>query len=290
MRIRVIPSPFQKVEELLGFFAPAYEKLFYFPGDSADHLPAGTSLSNVEKSFIQSAVGDRISVWHLKTKKPRGRVIHCHGSGFNMSSHYPHVSWLPDQGYEVIMFDYPGYGESEGTPTRKSTVDAARTVISHFNGNTEDGSPVFVLGQSLGGNVASVALSDSDSSSGIRGVILDSMYSSFKALAAIKLKRKYLSMAPLLAKAASALISNTDSPLSRASKLKLPTLIIHSRNDDVVPYQESLNFYNRLENTDVEFWSHLNSGHTEVLQNNLEGYQQKMVNWMISKAQNQVIS
>ena len=269
-------------------FAPLYDKLFYFPGDKADFLAPDADISNVEKSTHLSSLGEKISVWHLRAKNPKARIVHCHGSGFNVSSHYPHVSWLPEHGYEVIMFDYPGYGDSEGTPNRASTVAAARDVISHFSESAPVGLPVFVLGQSLGGNIAAVALTESPPLRRVTGVILDSMYSSFKVLGAAKIKRKYLSngstAAHFAANLVGSLISDTNSPLSRAEKLKLPALILHSRNDTIVPYKESLNFYNRMTSSDVEFWSHMNSGHTDVLQNNLDGYREKMISWMAARA------
>ncbi len=269
-------------------FAPLYDKLFYFPGDNTDFLAPDADISNVEKSLLLGSQGEIISVWHLKTKNPKGRVIHCHGSGFNISSHYPHVSWLPEYGYEVLMFDYPGYGDSKGIPDRTSTVAAAQEVISHFCSNAPVGLPVFVLGQSLGGNIAAVALTELSALERIKGVILDSMYSSFKVLGALKIQRKYLNNGTLAERFASSLIgsliSNTNSPLSRAEKLTLPALILHSRNDNIVPYQESLNFYNRMTSADVEFWSHLNSGHTDVLQNNLDGYREKVISWMDLRA------
>ena len=273
-------------------FSPLYDKLFYFPGDKSDHLAPDTDISNVEKYELLSSRGEKISIWHLKTKlhlgPQRGIVVHCHGSGFNNSSHFPHVSWLPDHGYDVIMFDYPGYGSSEGIPDRTSTVSAAKDVISHFGAISPVEMPLFVLGQSLGGNIASVALTHFPQMERISGVILDSMYSSFKALGAAKIRRKYLKYNIFGTYFASHLvasfISNTDSPLSHAGKLRLPALILHSRNDYIVPIQESINFYSRMKSSDVEFWSHLNSGHTDVLQNNLSGYREKVLSWMDEKA------
>ena len=267
---------------MLEVFSPLYDKLFYFPGDKKNYLPTDGEYSHIHKKWFQNSLGNQISIWHLTVKNPIGRVIHCHGSGDNISSHYPHVSWLTSYGYEVIMFDYPGYGESGGTPTRESTVATAGEVIEHFTQQV-DPLPVFILGQSLGGNIASVALTDIKKLPQIRGVILDSMYSSFKSLGAVKIKRKYIKQSMYLLKLVASFISDSNSPLSRAELLNYPTLILHSRNDKFVPYQESLNFYNQMTGEDVEFWSHLNSCHTDVLQNNISDYPKKVVQWMRKK-------
>ncbi len=271
------------IDQILEVFSVFYDKLFYFPGDKADFLPDGISLNNVEKLMINTTLGDSIAVWHLKVLKPRARIIHCHGSGYNMSSHYPHVSWLAALGFEVFMFDYPGYGESTGKPTRASTVQTAQEVIYKFTDQAPSNLPVFILGQSLGGNIASVAMATAKPLPNIAGLIFDSMYSSFQELGALKIHRKFIRQSKAISRLASKLVSNRNAPIHHAHNLKLPTLIIHSRNDSVVPFTESINFYKKMTHNDVEFWSHLNSGHTEVLQNNIGDFQQRIVKWMSTK-------
>ncbi len=268
-------------------YSQIFDKLFYFPGDKTNFLSENTNLSNVEKFLIKNPHGDSISVWKLNSAKPKGQIIHCHGSGYNISSHFSHVSWLPACGFDVFMFDYPGYGDSTGIPTRKTTVETACCVIQEFSKSKK--LPVFVLGQSLGANIASVAISKLQNLNQIDGLILDSMYSSFKKLGAIKIHRKYIKKSMLLSKIFSNLISEKNSPLHHAEKLNIPTLILHSRNDDVVPYTESINFYNKMTCKDVEFWSHLNSGHTDVLRNNIDGYRSAVVDWMNMKLERKAL-
>lgn len=273
-----------KIDKILEYFAPLYDGLFYFPGDKDNFLPEGADTSNVTKFDIQNSIEDKINIWHLKAKNPIGIIIHCHGSGYNISSHFPHVSWLPLFNYDVFMFDYPGYGESSGSSNRQSTVQTAYDVIKYVTEANKSKLPIFVLGQSLGGNIASVALSKHPYLTGINGVILDSMYSSFQVLAALKIHRKYIKFSKSLSNILALFVSEKDAPLKCAKNLNLPILLIHSRNDGIVPYQESINFYNALDTEDAEFWSHLNSGHTDVLQNNIDGYREALVDWMKSKS------
>ena len=39
------------------------------------------------------------------------------GNGGNLAYHLGATAWLPEQGYQVLMFDYRGYGLSAGSPT-----------------------------------------------------------------------------------------------------------------------------------------------------------------------------
>lgn len=267
-----------RVEKALEIASPFYDKLFYFPGDKTDYMPSGIDQSNVNEEFVTLESGDSIHVWRLTCPNPRMRVIHFHGSGFNMSSHYPHVAWLPAHDCEVIMFDYPGYGRSTGVPTRRSTVDTAYEIASRYSAETK--LPTFLFGQSLGGNIAAVALARRPQLSKIQGAIIDSMYSSFQELGALKIRRKYTPRSIFAAKLIAKFISETDAPLNLASKVEHPLLILHSRNDEIVPWSESVRFYERVASADVEFVSHLNSGHTAVFQNDISDYRKMMLGWM----------
>jgi uncharacterized protein len=267
-----------RLEGMLEFASPLYEKLFYFPGDRSDHLPPGLDQSHVREEFVTNRSGDSIHVWRLTCSDPKMRIVHFHGSGFNMSSHYPHVAWLPAHGCEVIMFDYPGYGRSTGVPSRRSTVETAYEIASRYS--LETNLPTFLFGQSLGGNIAAVVLARKPRLSWIRGAIIDSMFSSFRELGALKIQRKYTPQSGLAAKILSLLISETDAPLRLAAEVEHPLLLLHSKNDNIVPLSESLRFYQRVASADVEFASHLNSGHTDVLQNDISNYRKMMLGWM----------
>lgn len=50
-------------------------------------------------------------------------MIHVHGNAGNMSAHWPLVSWLPERNVNLFMFDYRGFGESEGTPSQEGLLD-----------------------------------------------------------------------------------------------------------------------------------------------------------------------
>jgi len=73
--------------------------------------------------------------WFLPAKdRASGTILQLHGNAENISTHFASVAWLPAQGFNVFVFDYRGYGASEGVPTLEGAqkdIDAAmRTLLA----------------------------------------------------------------------------------------------------------------------------------------------------------------
>lgn len=86
-----------------------------------------------------------------------------------------------------------------------------------------------------------------------------------------------------MARVLSGFISDTDAPIKLAAKVDHPLLILHSRNDGLVPWSESLRYCESVSSKDVQFASHLDSGHAAVLQNDISSYRKMMLEWMESR-------
>ncbi|WP_374029113.1 alpha/beta hydrolase [Bdellovibrio bacteriovorus] len=99
--------------------------------------------------------GNKIIGWYFKSKatKPKARLLFFHGNAENISSHFIALHWILKHDYDYFIFDYPGYGGSEGEPTQKSTTEAGRVSLEWL-AKTEPKTPLVIFGQSLGGNVA----------------------------------------------------------------------------------------------------------------------------------------
>jgi len=94
--------------------------LFYQPDRKIYDTPDRHGLKYEEVSF-QSKDGTGLSGWFVPAVgKPKGTVIHFHGNAQNMTAHFGFVSWLPEQGFNLFVFDYRGYGKSAGKPDRRA--------------------------------------------------------------------------------------------------------------------------------------------------------------------------
>ena len=147
-----------------------------------------------EEVRFNSADGTELTgLWFpAKSIAPKGVIIHFHGNGENMTSHFLFVYWLALEGYDVFTFDYRGYGASAGDKSLSGAVEdgaaALRCARSRAGGAKER---LIVVGQSLGGALALAAL-EREGGEGVRGLILDSTFASYREVAQDKLRQWWL--------------------------------------------------------------------------------------------------
>ena len=100
---------------------------FYYP----DNKAYGPTPVEAESIVFTAKDGTQLHGWFIPSstgpaENAIATVVHVHGNAGNMSAHWPLVSWLPKRNVNLFMFDYRGFGESEGTPTQKGLLDEAR--------------------------------------------------------------------------------------------------------------------------------------------------------------------
>ncbi|NLC24268.1 MAG: alpha/beta fold hydrolase [Oxalobacter sp.] len=163
-----------------------YKRIFY-----PDNIPATTPEKfglDYETVYFNSEDGTRLSGWFLPAatvsspKDAKGTVIHMHSNSGNISSHWHFTGWLPDQGYNVFVFDYRGFGKSFGTAEPKGILEDAVAAITYVRSRTDiDTSKIFIYGQSLGGTLAIAAAAINPE--GVRAVVSESAFYSYSSVA-----------------------------------------------------------------------------------------------------------
>ncbi len=219
--------------------------LFYpEPGLPITPARAGLEYRDIE---LRAADGTRLHAWWLPAKagvKVKGTVLHLHGNGGNLAWHLGGVHWLPEQGYQVLMLDYRGYGLSAGKPRLPEVyqdIDAAFAWLEQAP--QVQGLPLLVLGQSLGGALAVHYLAEHpERRSGVQAMALDGVPASYRDVARHALSTSWLTwplQVPL-----SWLVPDGDSAIHRIDRLAgLPLLIYHSIDDTIVPLSNGQRLY-----------------------------------------------
>ena len=130
--------------------------------------------------------GVRLSGWYFQNrdhKLPKALVVFFHGNAENMTSHYTTLVFLLAHEIDFFIFDYRGYGLSEGHPTPRGTVDdgiaALRWARFHITDVLRKEVPIVVFGQSLGGAIALKSVIEAKDRIPIGEVIVDSTFSSY---------------------------------------------------------------------------------------------------------------
>ena len=198
------------------------ESFVFFPERALTGTPADLGLP-YESVQLRTADGLALGAWWVPSDRARGALVFAHGNGGNISHRLDKLRLLHTLGIAVLAFDYRGYGESEGRPSEDGTyrdMDAAVGYAAIERGVPQ--SKLLYLGESLGGAVAVEAASRRAPA----GLVLESTFTSVRAMARVH----YPWLATRLF-----LTIRYDS-LSRIRALACPVLILHSPDDDIVPY------------------------------------------------------
>ena len=235
---------------------------FYHPDNRAYANPAEDGYTYEDVQF-PSADGTRLSGWFIPAKnKAIGTVIHFHGNARNMGSHYPYVSWLPTKGFNLFVFDYRGYGKSQGVPSRQGVYEDSVAAVEYIKSRTDiDQGKLILFGQSLGGANA-VCVLGKNKFDGVVGIAIDSAFSSYKSIA--------IERVTWLKPFAYFLIGNKLSPKKYVGDISpTPLLIIHGTNDEVVSYKHAKKLFKKAKEP-KQLWTVEEGSHIAALGSHLE--------------------
>jgi uncharacterized protein len=195
--------------------------LLYFPSRAITETPkrAGLDYRDLE---LESDDGERLHGWWIGTRTdPLGHLLVCHGNAGNVGDRVPHAALLTAAGFDVLLFDYRGYGRSSGRPSEEGTYRDARAALACLLDQPGiDPARIFYLGESLGGAVAlNLALERPPA-----GVVLLSAFTGIRDLGRLH----YPFVPP-------ALVPDAYPTLRRIRELHAPLLVLHGERDEIVP-------------------------------------------------------
>jgi uncharacterized protein len=146
---------------------------------AGDWHPAGL---DVEDAWFTAADGTHLHGWYAPAKNPRAVVLFCHGNAGNIAGRAATLAILQRYvGASTLMFDYRGFGRSEGSPNEAGVLAdarAARRWLAEREKIAE--TDIVVMGESIGGAVA-VDLAACD---GARALVVQSSFNNMPDVAA----------------------------------------------------------------------------------------------------------
>jgi len=185
--------------------------------------PAG---SEFEDAWFTADDGTRLNGWYFPHEKPAAVVLFAHGNAGNVTQYAEWLRVLHDRHrVSVMIFDYRGYGKSDGEPDEAGIIEdacAARQWLAQREKIAE--SDIVLMGQSLGGGV----MVDLAASDGARGLVLLNTFTSLPDVAA----HHY----PLLP--TRMLMHNRLDSASKIGRYHGPLLQVHGDKDSVVPFAQ----------------------------------------------------
>ena len=201
-------------------------KLIYFPQRAHDVLPRDLGLA-FEDLRLTAEDGVGIHAFYLPPPGvPRWTVLLAHGNAGNVSHRLDRTLLLQSRlGAAVLLFDYRGYGRSEGSPDEEGTYRDARAAHRFLVEEKRVRPDRLVLfGESLGSAVAlDLALSRP-----CRALVLESPFASVPAMA--RAVYPFLPLWPFVR-------TRYDNE-AKASRLAVPLLVLHGERDEIVPFAQ----------------------------------------------------
>lgn len=198
------------------------DRLVYHPESGHVASPSDWEVPH-EEVFFQAKDNVKLHGWFLHGDPHGPVIIYCHGKNGNISHREAMLTLLHNLKLNVFIFDYRGYGKSAGFPTEEGTAMDARAAYQWLTVTRRvPSSRIIVMGRSLGGGVASRLASEVPSA----GLILMSTFTSLSD--AGQWAYPWLPVKQLL--------KYRYPNLENINKVTVPVLILHSQDDEVVPF------------------------------------------------------
>ncbi|MFC1589503.1 alpha/beta hydrolase [Pseudomonadota bacterium] len=193
--------------------------------------------------MIETSDKIKLHGWKLLAKdEVRGTVLFFHGNGQNISTHFANVYWLTDYGYDVYLFDYRGYGKSEGVAQLDDVISDSLDMITYSIEQLDDDEKLVVMGHSLGGSLAIHAVAHSEHKGRIETLVTIEAFSDYHEVTRDVLSTSWLTW--LFQWPLSFAVDNSYCPLNSIAQIApIPLLLMHSKQDEIIPFEHAEALY-----------------------------------------------
>ncbi len=163
-------------------------------------------------------------------------ILYLCGIGRNMGGyHYvARTSVFRQLGFSVLMFDYRGYGTSDGGFPKETQLYEDSQAVWNYLTQVRNIPPeqIIIYGESLGGAIGLDLAIEKPETGGLI------MQSTFTSMAEVVKQRGIFQIMPI-----DLILNQRFDSISKIRSLQVPVLFLHGKSDSVVPYQMSDRLY-----------------------------------------------
>jgi fermentation-respiration switch protein FrsA (DUF1100 family) len=217
---------------IAGGLLLVFEKhLIYFPTRAHEVTPEGLGLAS-EEVELRAEDGVRLHGWFLPVKGSRLTVLVCHGNAGNVSHRLDRVLLMQSRlNVDTLLFDYRGYGKSEGSPDEQGTYRDARAAYRWLVAHGHGPERVVLFGESLGSAVALQLALEVEA----RALVLESPFASVPEMA--RAVYPFLPLWPF--------VRTRYDNVAKVARLRMPLLVLHGERDEVVPFAQGRRVFDK---------------------------------------------
>ena len=210
---------------VLGFLSGCWnwfvESQVFFPDTTIEQTPVDLDLP-FDDIWFTSSDSVRLHGWLIPASSLNHLLLFCHGNAGNISHRLDNVRLLHNRGISVFIFDYRGYGRSQGRISEKGFYldsEAAYQVAREWA--EKHGAKLVVFGRSLGG----IAATHLGATKNCDGLILESTFTNMGAMARAHYPLPF----------AETLLEHRLNALGQIVQVRVPILFFHGDKDRIVP-------------------------------------------------------
>jgi hypothetical protein len=214
---------------------------------------------------FEASDGVKLHGAYCPVANARGTLMWCHGNAGNLAQRLETICELRRLGVSVFIFDYRGFGRSEGSPNGEGIMLDAEAAYAYVIRELKvPPSRLVLLGESLGGAPAIRLAARGECA----GLITQSTFTSIRDMAGV-----VLPYFPWLR-----FIVRTNFPnLDTIGSVKVPKLMIHSRTDEMIPFWMGEKLFAAAAEP-KEFWVIERAGHNDTF--GLNEYPERMESFL----------
>ena len=180
-------------------------------------IPEGAA----EEHWIDTPDGEVLHAWYCRAPSPKASGVYCHGNTGNITLSAHTIPHLLNAGFNVLFFDYRGFGKSSGIATYRGVIADGVTASRFHDKIRPKHLPSILYGFSLGGGVAAQVIRRHP----FDGLILQSTFTSLPAITRVLYPRLPMHW----------FAGDLFDTLSVVKRLQVPLLLIHGTADEVIP-------------------------------------------------------
>ena len=211
--------------------------LMYHPSEN-NYLDENKLNHKVEKIIIPS--DNELNAWYFEKDQNFKTLLFFHGNAGSLENRIYKLNDLSKLNLNYLIVAYRGFSGNKGSPTEEGLYKDARAAKYWLNLNNINDQNIIVYGESLGTAVAIDLAKDHK----FAGIILESPFTSM-----LKLSRKYYAWLPT-----GLLLKDKYETDKKINKVFSPILILHGRNDNIVPFEMGETLFNQANNPKFSYF------------------------------------
>jgi abhydrolase domain-containing protein 17 len=211
------------------------ERLIFLP-------PSERYAKDEQVLLIPRAGGGNVAALHLRNPDARYTILFSHGNAENIVQGLGFLERMRDAGFEVLAYDYSGYGLSTGRPSERAAYEDIEAAYDYLVRGGVPAERIILHGRSLGGAVAA----DLASRKPAAGLVLESTFTSAYRVARVP----FLPFDRF----------RTDRKMPR---VRMPVLVIHGVDDELIGFWHGERLYDLAPGPRQRLWVQ-GSGHNDL--------------------------